>query len=199
MKQHSGCLRRILSSFILLGFLAAVTLGYLGYRKAETAEAEKTSINQLYTVYAGNSSGEKINPDLLDTILNGVIGDNVLLQKIRAGFGNDAIAEMITDSYYLADDNEISTAIGQRILIHRLKQAYTETELLQIYCGIHGYNLTDLNDMQNLPQRNDTENADTVLNKAAPLLQDMLNYLQEQNIIPEEKAAEIEELIQNNL
>ena len=142
MKRHSGCLNRILTVFILLGILAAAMLGYIGDEKANEAEKNAAPVDQLYPIYAGSSPAAET--DLLNAILNSVTEDNEGLKKIRSVLSDDTAAKMIVEAFYLADDGNISTAVGQRILIHRLKQVYTEEELLRIYCGIQGYDLTDL-------------------------------------------------------
>ena len=193
MKRHSGCLNRILTVFILLGILSAAMLGYMGYEKANEAERNAAPVDQLYTIYAGSSPAA--DTDLLNAILNSVTEDNEGLKKIRAVLSDDTAAKMIVEAFYLADDGNISTAIGQRILIHRLKQAYTEEELLRIYCGIQGYYLTDLESIAALTENGGLPDTETLGDKAASLLTNLINDLKEQGILSEEKAAEIENLL----
>ena len=192
MKRHSGCLSRILTLLICLGILAAVILGYMGYEKAETTA---TPVDQLYEAYAGNFSGTLTDTDLLDAILNSVGGDHEVLKKLRAGLGDDAVAKMITETYYLPDDGLISTAIGQRILIHRLKQTYTEEELLQIYCGLRGYDLSNLGNIKNTLQNSEIKNPETILDKATPILINLIDDLKNQGVLSEEKAKELQNLL----
>ena len=55
MKKRSGCLNRILGIGILLGIIGAAGLGYMGYQKANTAEANATPVKELDTVYIGDT------------------------------------------------------------------------------------------------------------------------------------------------
>lgn len=193
MKRHSGCLNRILTVFILLGILSAAMLGYMGYEKANEAERNAAPVDQLSTIYAGSSPAA--DTDLLNAILNSVTEDNEGLKKIRAVLSDDTAAKMIVEAFYLADDGNISTAIGQRILIHRLKQAYTEEELLRIYCGIQGYDLSDLENIATLPENGGLPDTETPGKKAKTLLTNLINDLKEQGILSEKKATEIENLL----
>lgn len=193
MKRHSGCLNRILTVLILLGILSAAMLCYMGYEKANEAEKDVVPVDQLYTIYAGSSPAA--DTDLLNAILNSVTEDNEGLKKIRSVLSDDTAAKMIVETFYLIDDGNISTAIGQRILIHRLKQAYTEEELLRIYCGIQGYDLADLESIAALPENGGLPNTETLGDKAASLLTNLINDLKEQGILSEEKAKEIQNLL----
>ncbi len=195
MKRHSGCLSRILMLLICLGILAAVLLGYMGYEKAEKAETTATPVDQLHEVYAGSFSGTLTDTDLPEAILNSVAGDHEVLKKLRAGLSDDTVAKMIVEIHYLPDDGLISTAIGQRILIHRLKQTYTEEELLQIYCGLRGYNLSNLGDMKNALQNSEIKDPETLLDKATPILMNLIDDLKDQGVLSEEKAKELENLL----
>lgn len=193
MKKHHGCLNRILTVFILLGILSAAMLGYMGYEKANEAERNAAPVDQLYTIYAGSSPAA--DTDLLNAILNSVTEDNEGLKKIRAVLSDDTAAKMTVEAFYLADDENISTAIGQRILIHRLKQAYTEEELLRIYCGIKGYDLSGLESIQTVPKNSKVQDTETIRDNAIPFLNGIINDLKEQGILSEEKATEIENLL----
>lgn len=193
MKRHSGCLNRILTVLILLGILSAAMLCYMGYEKANEAERNAAPVDQLYTIYAGSSPSA--DTDLLNTLLNSVAEDNEGLKKIRSVLSDDTAAKMIVEAFYFADDGNISTAIGQRILIHRLKQAYSEEDLLRIYCGIQGYDLTDPESIAALPENGGLTDTETLGDQAASLLTNLINDLKEQGLLSEEKAAEIENLL----
>ena len=193
MKRHSGCLNRILTVFTLLGIIAAAMLGYMGYEKANEAEKNAAPIDQLYTIYAGSTPAAET--DLMNALINSVTEDNEGLKKIRSVLSDDTAAKMIVETFYLADDGNISTAVGRRILIHRLKQAYTEEELLRIYCGIQGYDLADLESIAVLPENGGLPDTETLGDKAASLLTNLINDLKEQGILSEEKATEIENLL----
>lgn len=193
MKRHAGCLNRILTVLILLGILSAAMLCYMGYEKANEAERNAAPVDQLYTIYAGSSPSA--DTDLLNTLLNSVAEDNEGLKKIRSVLSDDTAAKMIVETFYLADDGNISTAVGQRILIHRLKQAYSEEDLLRIYCGIQGYDLTDPESTAALPENGGITDTETLGDKAASLLTNFINDLKEQGLLSEEKATEIENLL----
>lgn len=193
MKRHSGCLNRILTVLILLGILSAAMLCYMGYEKANEAERNAAPVDQLYTIYAGSSPSA--DTDLLNVLLNSVTEDNAGLKKIRSVLSDDTAAKMIVEAFYLADDGNISTAVGQRILIHRLKQAYSEEDLLRIYCGIQGYDLTDPESIAALPENGGLTDTETLGDKAASLLTNLINDLKEQGILSEEKATEIKNLL----
>ena len=193
MKRHSGCLNRILTVFTLLGIIAAAMLGYMGYEKANEAEKNAAPIDQLYTIYAGSTPAAET--DLMNALINSVTEDNEGLKKIRSVLSDDTAAKMIVEAFYLVDDGNISTAVGQRILIHRLKQAYTEEELLRIYCGIQGYDLSDLESIATLPENGGLPDTETLGDKDASLLTNLINDLKEQGILSEEKATEIENLL----
>lgn len=195
MKGHRSCLGRIFSLIFFSGILFAALLGYTGYEKANEAEADRTPINQLYTVYAGNAPNLAAESDLFDAMLNGITGDNELLKKLSAGLGDKTTAKAITKAYYLPDDETITTAIGQRILMHRLKKTYTQKELLAIYCGIQGYDMTGLSGEGNLLQKGEIQDPETLKNKAAPFLSHLIQDLQNQGILNEENATEIQNLL----
>ena len=181
MKKRSGCLNRILGIGILLGIIGAAGLGYMGYQKANTAEANVTPVEELDTAYIGNTVIET-DTALWEDLLSEVSGNSEAMQAITAALGDKTIAEMITKTYYLPDDDTVSTAIAQKIITHRLSQAYSNEELLFLYHA-----------MTKEPMPTTTEASD---NPETDLLADILQYLIENDLIKEETAAEIEKFIQ---
>lgn len=137
MKRRFGCLRRILLWGILLGVLGAVGLGWLGYEKAEAAEAEKGTVAELRTVYLGKDG---VALDVLPgrEALEGVIGGSGIVDRIFGRESGFLMANFLVDSYYLLEDDTISAAIGRKILACRLMKSYSEEELIALCWGIMG-------------------------------------------------------------
>ena len=104
------------------------------------------------------------------------VGTSVTGFSVGAGV---SVAEMITESFYLPDDDTLSTSIAQRILTHRLSKAYSTEELSMIYCGMMGY----------LPE-------DLFAAETSSFLTDILDYLTEQGIILNETISDWEKTVQ---
>lgn len=143
MKKRSGCLNHILIIGMILGIIGAAGLGYLGYQKATTAEANATSIEELGNLYLQGETAEETTGTIED-FLTELLGDSDIVKDTIAVLKDDTIAEIITVHHYLPGDETVSTAIGQRILIHRLNKTYTKEELTSIYCNMMGYTATNL-------------------------------------------------------
>ncbi|MBR5329213.1 MAG: hypothetical protein IKV45_03300 [Firmicutes bacterium] len=180
MKKKSGCFSRILAILMILGIVGAAGLGCLGYQKANEAEANKTPTEELRSAYIGDAPIQGEN-EVLENFLTELVGDNEVVRDITAALGNSTMADMITEGYYLPDDDTVSTAIAQKILSYRLTKAYSNEELLVIYGGIMDY-------------------APATIESSTPhldrdFLQDLLSYLTEQGILKEETANEIKTYI----
>lgn len=134
MKKRSGRLRHILLCGILLGLLGTVGLCYMGYEKANTAEAKATPIAELRNTYIGAIDIQS-DTTLREQLLQKLIGNEELTESIAASWSNHVFAELIVENYYLPKDDTISTTIGQKLLIYRLQKAYSEEELFYL-CGI---------------------------------------------------------------
>ena len=117
----------------------------------------------------------------MENFLTELVGDNEVVRDITAALGNSTMADMITEGYYLPDDDTVSTAIAQKILSYRLTKAYSNEELLVIYGGIMDYAPATI------------EGNTTHLDR--DFLQDLLSYLTEQGILKEETANEIKTYI----
>ena len=165
MKKRPGCFNRILGILIIVGILGAVGLGWLGYQKADEAESNTISIEDLGIAYIEGDIPQT-DTEMIEDFLISLFGDNEIAKDVITALSDDTIAEMITESFYLPHDETISTSIAQKILTHRLSKAYTNEELSMIYCGMMG----------SLPE--DLSAADS-----SSFLTDIINYLTEQGII----------------
>lgn len=179
MKKRSGCLKRILIIGMILGIIGAAGLGWMGYEKANTAEANATPIEELGTVYIGDAAIEA-DTALWEDLLAKVSGNSEAMESITAALGDKTIAEMIAVNCYLPDNDTVSTAIAQKIITHRLSQAYSNEELLFLYQA-----------MTNDPALTAKEPSTT---PETDLLADILTYLVENKVIKEDTAKEIKEL-----
>lgn len=115
MKKCSGRLRHILLCGILLGLLGTVGLCYMGYEKANTAEAKATPIAELRNTYIGAIDIQS-DTTLREQLLQKLIGNEELTESIAASWSDHVFAELIVENYYLPKDDTISTTIGQKLL-----------------------------------------------------------------------------------
>ena len=180
-----GCLIRLLKILMLLGLISAVLLTIMGFQKADGAEEEKVRVDQLYEVYAEDGT-DAIPEEILSSAFVAFGADKGVLAKYHALLGDDTAAALITKTFYLPDDDLISTAVGQRVLIYRLKKAYSERELAAIYCGIMGYAPQNESDLLKLMEAVDLEEAAPQLLGENPLILDILTYLKEHQMLSEE-------------
>lgn len=180
-----GCLIRLLKILMLLGLISAVLLTIMGFQKADVAEEKKVRVDQLYEVYAEDGT-DAIPEEILSSAFEAFGADDGVLAKYHALLGDDTAAALITKTFYLPDDDLISTAVGQRVLIYRLKKAYSERELAAIYCGIMGYAPQNESDLLKLMEAVDLEEAAPQLLGENPLILDILTYLKEHQMLSEE-------------
>lgn len=140
MKRRFGCLRRILLWGILLGVLGAVGLGWLGYEKAEAAEAERVPVAELGSLYLGEEPpdiAQVLEPGVLEK-LGEIVDENGILGKVIGKGTGGFLGNFLAEHYYLPEDDTISAAIGRKILAHRLMKSYSEAELVVLCCKIQG-------------------------------------------------------------
>jgi hypothetical protein len=197
MKKHTGFLKRILSFLIMAGLVAAAILFYLGFDKADQAEADHTPVAELYTTYVGDNP-ENIdfsNTDIVATVIDSVVDDNSFYSRLLTAFGDHTVASLLVKEIYLPDDEFVSTTIAQRILIYRMEKAYSNNELLLIYCYVMGYSLNNIGTIENIIKNNDAESLKDLLNINSSLIDDILGYLTENGYLSEENADTIKEHI----
>ncbi|MGI5874669.1 MAG: hypothetical protein ACOX8R_08455 [Bacillota bacterium] len=189
-RAHGGCFRRVLDILIVLGVISALLLGYMGLKKADEAEANRTPVAELGAVYAGETAASW-DALLLDTVMKEFIGDSAVLNRLRSLLGDDSAAALITESYYLPADGDVSTAIGRRVLVHRLKKAYSEQELFAIYCGIMGYDAADEESLLSLIEGIGLSGTAPEDLTASDVLRDILNYLNEQDLLSDDYTEKL--------
>ena len=161
MKKRYGFFHRAIALGILLGLIGTAGLCFLGYQKANEAEASAIAAADLRSAYIGDTEIPS-DPNLLENILTEYLGDSEIIKDITAILSDDSVAEMIVKSEYLPDDGEISTAIGQKILTHRLTKFCSEEELLLIWCAMMGYDPAAFRE--------------STAEETASILSDLLNY-----------------------
>ena len=184
-RSFRGFFGKLLKVLILLGIVSAVLLVIMGFQKADAAEEEKVPVSELYDVYAKDGT-DAIPEEILSSIFEAFGADYGVLAKYHALLGDDTAAALITKTFYLPDDDLISTAVGQRVLIYRLKKAYSERELAAIYCGIMGYAPQNESDLLKLMEAVDLEEVAPQLLGENPLILDILTYLKEHQMLSEE-------------
>lgn len=180
MKKRYGFFHRAVTLGIVLGLIGTAGLCFLGYQKAEKAESAAIPIEDLGIAYIKGDIPQA-DTERIENILIELFGDHEIVKDIVTALGDDTVAEMITESFYLPHDETISTAIAQKILTHRLSKAYSNAELTLIYCGIHGYAPQSL-------WEKPTETHDV------PFLNDILDYLTEQGILLNDTTNHIESI-----
>ena len=187
MKAKSGFFQRFLSFLILIGFLAGCGLVWLGYQKAEKA-IDKNPIANLYPTYAGDAviPADFRVSDLKEVLAKFSVNNDELNQAL-AFFSDHTVAEVITEQLYLPTDDTVSTAIGQRFVVHRLEKAYSQEELLLICYGLLGYDLkTKIPDLTTFLSSNETEAIKKLSANAEAFLTDILTFLKDRKLIPSE-------------
>lgn len=141
MKKRSGGLSRILKIGMFLGLIGLAGLCWMGYQKANEAEANTTAIEGLGNIHLHDETATTTT-ETIENFLIELFGDSAIVKDAIAALGDDTVAEIITVHYYLPDDDTVSTAIGQKILTHRLNRTYSQAELASIYCDMMGYSAT---------------------------------------------------------
>lgn len=194
------CISRIFKLLFLIILILAGICSYLGYQKAADAEAEKGSVATLYT--------NKVSPELAAMPLETGMIDTLIDQYAGEGFtgsivkstANGAVAALITKNYYLADDETISTFLGQKLLAHRLKKTYTKEELAKLYIALEGYDITGLSslnsqELEALLQNGDLSALQNLPSQAAPILEGLVEDLCSQGWISRKNAAKLQEVL----
>lgn len=194
------CISRIFKLLFLIILILAGICFYLGYQKAADAEAEKGSVATLYT--------NKVSPELAAMPLETGMIDTLIDQYAGEGFtgsivkstANGAVAALIAKSYYLTDDETISTFLGQKILTHRLKKTYTKEELTKLYIALEGYDISGLSslnsqELEALLQNGDLSALQDLPAQAAPILEGLIEDLSSQGWISRENAAKLQEIL----
>jgi hypothetical protein len=178
MKKRSGCFGRTLGILIVIGIIGAAGLGWLGYQKAAEAESGTIPVEDLGIAYIDGKLPQT-DTEMIEKFLIGLFGDREIVKDVITALSDDTVAEMITESFYLPDDDTLSTSIAQRILTHRLSKTYSTEELSTIYCGMMGY----------LPE-------DLFAAETSSFLTDILDYLTEQGLILNETISDWEKTVQ---
>lgn len=194
MKKRGGYLKKFLSLLITAGLIAAAILFYLGYDKADRAEADHTPVADLYTVYVGDNPNHLDfgNTDIVSDLIDSVVDDNSFYGRFLTAFGDHTIASLLVKEVYLPDDEFVSTTIAQRILIYRIEKIYDDNEILLIYCYVMGYQMDDVSTVAGLLADGDTESLKDLLNVDSSLIDDILGFLTEKGYLSPEDAAVIE-------
>lgn len=195
MKKHGGYLKKFLSLLITAGLIAAALLFYLGYDKADQAEADHTPVAELYTVYVGDNP-ENLSfgdTDIVSAVIDRVVDENSFYDRFLTAFGDHTVASLLVKEVYLPDDEFISTTIAQRILIHRIEKVYSTDEILLIYCYVMGYQMDDIATVAALLANGDSDSLKDLLKIDSSLIDDILAYLTEKGYLAPEDAAAIEE------
>ncbi len=195
MKKHGGYLKKFLSLLIMAGLAAAAILFYLGYEKAEQAEADHTSVANLYTVYVGDNPNHLDfgDTDIVSAVIDRVVDENSFYDRFLTAFGDHTVASLLVKEVYLPDDEFISTTIAQRILIYRIEKAYSDNEILLIYCYAMGYQMDDIATVAGILANGENESLKDLLNIDSSLIDDILSFLTEKGYLAPEDAAAIEE------
>lgn len=122
----------------------------MGFQKADNAEAETVQVEKLYEVYGTEYGTINTSDTVLQELISNLFPDNKVISTVESAFTDDTLPEAIVKAvYYPSYEGEnknqeqtyekntsVSSAIAERILVHRIKKTYDGRELTAILMGI---------------------------------------------------------------